>query len=41
LANQWTEESRYEFWDGLSATALVNAIVEPNHGVFQWVKRHW
>jgi HEPN domain-containing protein len=41
IATQWTEESRYEFWDPMSAATLINAIREPNHGVFQWVKKRW
>lgn len=41
ITSQWTEESRYEFWDPMSATTLLEAIHEPNHGVFQWVKKHW
>ena len=41
ITSQWTEESRYEFWDPMSAATLHNAIHEPNHGVFQWVKKHW
>lgn len=41
IASKWTEESRYEFWDQMSAATLLQAIHEPNHGVFQWVKRHW
>jgi HEPN domain len=41
IASKWNEESRYEFWDRLSATTLLNAINEPHHGVFPWVKKHW
>lgn len=41
IASKWTEESRYEFWDPMSAATLLQAIHEPNHGVFQWVKKHW
>ena len=40
-ASRWTEESRYEFWDRASAEAMIQAVHEPNHGVFQWVKRRW
>lgn len=38
---QWNGESRYEFWDPLSAAGLLEAISDPNNGVFQWVKKHW
>jgi len=41
ITNQWNEESRYELWDPTSAATLLKAIHEPNHGVFQWVRKHW
>jgi len=41
ITNNWNEESRYEFWDPISATTLLVAVNEPNHGVFQWEKKHW
>jgi hypothetical protein len=41
IANNWSEKSRYEIWDPISAASLVQAVADPNHGVFQWVKKHW
>ena len=41
IVKDWSEESRYERWMIAEATALIEAIREPNHGVLQWVKRHW
>lgn len=41
LASNWTEESRYAFWDAFAADALVEAVAEPTHGVFQWIKKYW
>ena len=41
IANNWNEESRYEFWDPMSAAKLLEAVNEPKHGVFQWVIKHW
>lgn len=41
IASKWTEESRYELWDPVSAATLVAAISDPKRGVFQWVKKHW
>jgi hypothetical protein len=41
IASKWTEESRYEFWDSMSAAAMIQSVHDPNHGVFQWVRRHW
>ena len=41
IANNWSEESRYEFWDPVSAATLLQAISDQHHGVFRWVKQHW
>jgi hypothetical protein len=41
IAANWTEESRYALWDPFSAASLVEAVAEPSHGVFQWIKAHW
>ena len=41
IANNWSEESRYAFWDPFAAASMIQAVHEPNHGVFQWVKKHW
>ena len=41
IVNNWSETSRYEIWDPISAATLLQAINDPNHGVYKWVKRHW
>ena len=41
IANNWNEESRYAIWDPVSAATLLEAVNEPKHGVFQWVRKHW
>lgn len=41
IVKDWTEESRYERWTIAEATALIDAIREPNHGVLKWIKGHW
>lgn len=41
IVSKWTEGSRYELWDPISAATLIQAINDPQHGVFQWVKKHW
>ncbi len=41
IASKWTESSRYLLLDTISAGSLIGAIGDPNHGVFQWVKKHW
>jgi hypothetical protein len=41
IAKDWSEDSRYKRWTVAEATALIDAIREPNHGVLQWIKGHW
>ena len=41
IASKWTEASRYELWDSISAASLIEAIQDPSNGVFQWVKARW
>ncbi len=41
IANNWSEDSRYAFWDPFTAASLIQAIHDPDHGVFPWVKSHW
>jgi HEPN domain-containing protein len=41
IANNWSEESRYAFWDPFAAGSLLQSIADPTNGIFQWVKRHW
>ncbi len=41
ITNNWSEESRYAFWDPFAAASMIQAVHEPNHGVFQWVRKHW
>lgn len=41
VASKWTEASRYSLWDAITAGSLIAAIADQNHGVFQWVKKHW
>ena len=41
VACDWSEESRYSAWDAVNATALILAIDDPNHGILQWLKKHY
>ena len=41
IATKWNEASRYTLWDPVSATNLIEAVGDPQNGVFQWVKKHW
>jgi len=41
IASKWNEVSRYQFWDQVATATLIQSIHDPDHGVFQWVKKHW
>ena len=41
IATKWNEASRYQFWDPVAAATLIQSINDPDHGVFQWVKKYW
>lgn len=41
IASKWNEASRYQFWDQFATDSLIQSIRDPDHGVFQWVKKHW
>lgn len=41
IVNNWSQDSRYQFWDQFSTATLLTAINDPNHGVFRWVQTHW
>lgn len=38
---QWSEESRYQMIDELTAAGMVDAVGNPDHGVLPWLKLHW
>jgi hypothetical protein len=40
-AKNWREGSRYKRTNEASARDLHTAIIEPNHGVLQWIRKHW
>jgi hypothetical protein len=37
----WNEVGRYEIWTETEAKDMFQAITDRDHGVLQWVKRHW
>lgn len=41
VASKWNETSRYEMWDQFAAASILSAVGDPNHGVLQWLKKHW
>ncbi len=41
LVAQWTEASRYETHEPVEAQAMIQALVMPRSGVFEWIQRFW
>jgi hypothetical protein len=41
IVTKWGPESRYDFQDQFAASFLIGAITDENHGVLEWVKKHW
>lgn len=41
IANRWSTDSRYAMIDPFACAALLSAIVDPDDGVFEWLKKHW
>ena len=41
IVQSWSEESRYRIIQQQEALTLVEAVAQKNHGVPQWIKRHW
>lgn len=41
IAKDWNERSRYERRTELEARKLIDAIIDPTHGVLSWIKAHW
>lgn len=37
----WSESSRYSTWDAVTSNSLLIAISDEEHGVLQWLKKHW
>lgn len=37
----WSESSRYESWDSVSANSLLVAISDKENGVLTWIRNHW
>jgi hypothetical protein len=37
---EWNEASRYYVRERQDAAALIEAIDDPQHGVFQWLRKH-
>jgi len=37
----WTEEARYQRHAQRQAEEIMSAIIDPDHGVLQWLRRNW
>ena len=38
---EWSEQSRYETRDEVSAREIVAAVGDPGDGVLAWIRKHW
>lgn len=38
---RWTEASRYEIHSQRDANVLRDAVLDQQHGVFQWIRQYW
>lgn len=41
IVKDWKETSRYERAAENEATAILEAIRDPKHGVLRWIKQYW
>jgi hypothetical protein len=41
IVETWSETSRYETKSEFEARSLIEAITDPQNGVFQWIRQHW
>jgi HEPN domain-containing protein len=41
LVSQWNPETRYGTVDAQTAKTMIEAINDPQSGVFQWINRYW
>lgn len=38
---EWTEQSRYAFWQEREARQVYEAVSHTGSGVLQWLRQHW
>lgn len=38
---RWSESARYSFVEEVAARSFIDALVDKNHGVFQWIRSAW
>ncbi len=41
VSNRWSEDCRYEDKSEKEAKDLLHAVTDSDHGVLQWLQRHW
>jgi hypothetical protein len=41
VAALWSEQSRYAFFQEQEALGIYSAVSQAEHGVLQWLHRHW
>lgn len=41
LSKEWYEGIRYEIVDEAKAKEVYAAIIDPEQGVFRWIRQHW
>jgi hypothetical protein len=41
IVAQWGPEKRYELIDPMTSQLMVQSVVDPNNGVFPWIKAYW
>jgi len=41
VASKWNETSRYQMWDQFTASSMIQAVGDQNHGVLQWLRKRW
>lgn len=39
--SDWSEQSRYDMVDVFRATAMKNAVLDPEQGILRWLRYHW
>lgn len=38
---RWSVDYRYMVVEEEQARSLIEALLDPDHGVFEWIKQHW
>jgi hypothetical protein len=41
VISEWSVESRYDMVDVVTATAMMDAVENPQYGILKWLQQHW